>query len=119
MTTNNGMRALGSCAHAGTVLVGSFLNLQATADFVGRTGPEPLLLVCSGTAEQASYEDILGAGAFCELLGVDAAPAEITDSARMARELFRKAAKDLPAAASQSRNGRRLGAIPGLPHDVP
>jgi 2-phosphosulfolactate phosphatase len=118
-TTTNGTRALRSCAHAKTVLIGSFLNLRATTDFIRRASPENLLLVCSGTFEQAAYEDVLGAGALCSLLWSEFASGEISDSAKMARELFRLAEKNLLEAASQSRNGRRLSGIPELRDDVP
>lgn len=114
MTTTNGTRALQACAPARTVLIGSFLNLRATADFISRAAPERLLIVCSGTFEQASYEDALGAGALCDLLGRE----DDSDSTTMARELFRAVRDDVPAAAARSRNGRRLAAIPELRDDV-
>ena len=118
VTTTNGTRALQACAHAKTVLAGSFLNLQATADFVRRRNPATLLAVCSGTFQQASHEDVLGAGAFCELVGDLFADADISDSALMARRLYSLARHDLVSAVSQSRNGRRLLAIPELRDDV-
>jgi 2-phosphosulfolactate phosphatase len=117
MTTTNGTRALKACARAKTALVGSFLNLQATADFVRGQNTGELLIVCSGTFEQAAYEDTLCAGALCELLAdefLDGA----SDSALMARHLFASAKTDLPQAASQSRNGRRLLKNPELRDDV-
>jgi 2-phosphosulfolactate phosphatase len=119
MTTTNGTRALRSCAHAQTVLIGSFLNLRATADFVLRASPKNLLLICSGTYEQTAYEDALGAGALCDLLWDQLNQDGVSDSAKMARQLYAMAKDDLPAAASQSRNGLRLGAIPELRDDVP
>lgn len=118
-TTTNGTRALRSCAHAKVVLISAFLNLKATADFLRRKMPEELLLVCGGTFDQAAYEDVLGAGALCDLLWDQYAAGEISDSAGMARELFRNAQNDLLAATLQSRNGRRLNAIPELRDDVP
>src|ERR1035441_652016 len=68
MTTTNGTRALRACAPASAVLLGSFLNLRATAEFLESEAPAHLLLVCSGTLDQASYEDLLGAGALCALV---------------------------------------------------
>src|SRR6266404_5423303 len=62
MTTTNGTRALRACAKAREVLVASFLNLQATADALQRQNTPHLLLICSGTFEEAAYEDVLGAG---------------------------------------------------------
>jgi len=119
MTTTNGTRALRSCAHAEAVLVGSFLNLRATADFLRGRRPSSLLIICSGTFEQASYEDALAAGALCDLLWNESPGDAASDSAKMAREIFRAAQQNLSAAAAQSRNGRRLSAIPELRDDVP
>ena len=118
-TTTNGTRALRSCAHAGTVLVSSFLNLRATADFIEQTAPENLLLICSGTYDQAAYEDTLAAGALCDSLWHGLEPDGIADSAKMARHLYQLAGKNLLAAASQSRNGLRLSGISELSDDVP
>jgi len=119
MTTTNGTRALRSCAHAKTVLIGSFLNLQATTDFILRASPKNLLLICSGTYEQTAYEDVLGAGALCELLSEALGKAQVSDSTKMAAELYSVAKKDLLAAASSSRNGTRLSSLPELRDDVP
>jgi 2-phosphosulfolactate phosphatase len=119
MTTTNGTRALRSCAQAKTVLVGSFLNLRATADLIEHLLPENLLLICSGTHEQAAYEDTLAAGALCDSLWHQLEPDGIADSAKMARTLYEVAGRNLLAVASQSRNGLRLGGIAELRDDVP
>jgi 2-phosphosulfolactate phosphatase len=119
MTTTNGTRALESCPHAKTRVAGSFLNLQATADFILRASPENLLVICSGTYEQTAYEDVLGAGALCDLLWSHIEAGGISDSAKMARELYSVAKSDIPGAASKSRNGLRLSSIPDLRDDVP
>jgi 2-phosphosulfolactate phosphatase len=119
MTTTNGTRALRSCAHAKTVLIGSFLNLQTTAEHVLSTSPENLLVICSGTYEQIAYEDALGAGALCDLIYHKIDHYCISDSAKMARALYTVASKDVAAAASTSRNGTRLMGIPDLRDDVP
>jgi 2-phosphosulfolactate phosphatase len=118
MTTTNGTRALRSCAHAKTILIGSFLNLQATADFVLRASQENLLFICSGTYEQTAYEDALGVGALCDRLWGHLDESGASDSAKMARELYAIAKEDVQAAASKSRNGLRLLSIPELREDV-
>jgi 2-phosphosulfolactate phosphatase len=119
MTTTNGTRALRACAPAAAVLLGSFLNLSATAEFIDEQAPLHLLLVCSGTLDQAAYEDVLGAGAMCDLLWPKYGRGGVADSAQIARRLFRLAQNDLLDALSQSRNGRRLMAQPDLREDVP
>lgn len=119
MTTTNGTRALRACAPAAAVLLGSFLNLRATAEFIRQEHPPHLLLVCSGTLDQAAYEDALGAGALCDMLWPDYEGGAVADSSHIARRLYRLEQKDLLAAVAQSRNGRRLMAHSELRADVP
>ena len=119
MTTTNGTCALQACASASAVLLGSFLNLRATAQSIEARTPAHLLLVCSGTLDQAAAEDILGAGALCDLLWPKYSGGLVADSAHIARRLFRLEQDDLLDAVSQSRNGRRLLAQPDLRDDVP
>jgi len=119
MTTTNGTRALRACASASAVLLGSFLNLRATAEFIENQDPAHLLLVCSGTLDQAAYEDLLGAGALCDLVWASYSGGAVADSAHIARRLFRLEQNDLLGAVSQSRNARRLMAHPDLRDDVP
>ena len=118
MTTTNGTRALRACAPAAAVLLGSFLNLGATVEFIERRHPPHLLLVGSGTLDQAAYEDVLCAGALCDLLWPKYGGGAVADSALIARRLFRLEQNDLPTAFAQSRNGRRLMARPDLRDDV-
>ncbi|MGD0208887.1 MAG: 2-phosphosulfolactate phosphatase [Verrucomicrobiota bacterium] len=67
-TTTNGTRALRACTGAQTVLAASFLNLTATAQFIRQLQPAQIVLVCAGTRENIATEDVLAAGALCELL---------------------------------------------------
>lgn len=118
LSTTNGSRALRACSRAQEVLAGSFLNLSATAEYVRRTAAESLLLICSGTGNHAAYEDLLGAGAFVDLLRQEFAEENIADSARVACEIYEQNRRDLFGAAKNSRNGRRLMAIPDLRDDL-
>jgi 2-phosphosulfolactate phosphatase len=119
ITTTNGTRALRACARARAVLTGSFLNLHATADYLTQMSPPNLLLVCSGTHDQAAYEDALCAGALCDLLWSQCGAARIADSAQMVRKLFALEHDNLPRAFAQSRNGARLMLLPDVRDDVP
>ena len=76
-TTTNGTRALRAGAGAQMVLAASFLNLTATAQFIRQLQPAQIVLVCAGTRENIATEDVLAAGALCELLSY---PFEITDA---------------------------------------
>jgi 2-phosphosulfolactate phosphatase len=118
MTTTNGTRALRACAHARRVVLGSFLNLSATVDFIRQQSPRELLLVCSGTLDQAAYEDVLGAGALCARLWAESPPEHAADSALLARRVFLSEQADLFAAVAQSRNAARLLRQPELADDV-
>ena len=115
-TTTNGTRALRACAGAKVVLAASFLNLRATAEQLATA--ENVILVCSGTYDQAAYEDVLAAGAMCELLWPTHGAGAVSDSARMARRFYLLEKDDLLAAVSSSRNGSRLLSIPDLRDDV-
>jgi len=108
MTTTNGTRALLACASAKKVLIASFLNLSATADFLLKDPPSRSLIVCSGTFDQAAYEDALGAGALCDLLWSRYENGEIADSALIACHNYGKEKTNLAAAIEKSRNARRL-----------
>jgi phosphosulfolactate phosphohydrolase-like enzyme len=74
--------------------------------------------VCSGTGEDAAFEDALGAGALCEILSGAPAFLRLHDSAAIAVEMFRAHRHDLSAAMRYSRNGRRLLEMPELAPDV-
>jgi 2-phosphosulfolactate phosphatase len=139
-TTTNGTRALRACVGAKTILASSFLNLTATAEFLRQNHFENILLVCAGTGENQADEDMLAAGALCELLGwwgerpcepVFAAAhhgsrgrsphqsdQELTNSSQIALRTWLEAKPDLAAAIGRSQNGRRLLAIPELRDDV-
>jgi len=118
MTTTNGTRALRACAAAHIVLAGSFLNLTATAEFVRLERAANVLAVCSGTFEQAAYEDVLIAGALCDSLCEQDSIREAADSALMVRRLYQLERANLSAAIAQSRNARRLLGRPELCDDV-
>ena len=118
MTTTNGTRALRACVGAKTVLIGSFLNLHALAGWLQREQLADLRLVCSGTHEEAAYEDTLAAGALGELLCSHASAGQGSDAVAMARQIYRAAEGDLLAAMQHSRNARCLLAIPELRDDV-
>lgn len=119
LSTTNGSRAIRACASARTVLIGSFLNLDATAQFLQRHPAPRLLLVCSGTIDQVSYEDILCAGALTDLIWPAFSGGKVSDSTRIALQIYRLNRENLMGAAEHCRNGRRLLSIPELRDDVP
>jgi 2-phosphosulfolactate phosphatase len=117
LSTTNGSRALRACARGGLVLAAAFLNLSATAAFLRSRPAEHTVLICSGTGEEASYEDVLAAGALAGLIWPNADRA-LADSANMARQIYELNQHDLLGAIRQSRNGRRLLGMPEFRDDV-
>jgi 2-phosphosulfolactate phosphatase len=118
-TTTNGTRALRACAGAKIVLAASFLNLTATARFIQQLRPVKIVLVCAGTHENMADEDVLAAGALCEILAGRGSDAwEFSDSAEITRRAYAQAKADLATAVRTSENARRLLAIPELRDDV-
>lgn len=119
MTTTNGTRALRACLGARQILIGSFLGMHALSDYLRRQPPRHLILVCSGTGEEASFEDTLAAGALADLLADPLNPLTLTDSTNIARQTYCTLRTDLLAAMRLASNGRRLLAMPDLAADVP
>jgi 2-phosphosulfolactate phosphatase len=128
-TTTNGTRALRAGAGAKTVLAASFLNLAATAQCLRRLSPAHVVLVCAGTHENTALEDVLAAGALCEILNELLSPPlsslgggegvfQLNDSAEIARRTYAQAKPDLAATVATSENARRLLSIPELREDV-
>ena len=67
-TTTNGTRALRACVGAKSILIASFGNLRAIADWIEQSEVKHLILVCAGTYEEAAYEDMVAAGALGDLV---------------------------------------------------
>ena len=66
MTTTNGTRAIDRCRGARRAIVGAFVN--ATAVYHDLLNEEQVHLVCAGTDNQASRDDVLLAGMLVERL---------------------------------------------------
>lgn len=113
-TTTNGTRALRACASAKRVAVCSFLNLSATAQWLSGLNPQRVVLVCAGTAEFPALEDILCAGALCEI----ATGVVLDDSAEVARRTYIQGQGNLIGAVAAARNASRLLANTELRDDV-
>jgi 2-phosphosulfolactate phosphatase len=118
MTTTNGTRALRACLGADKILIASFLNLRATAEFLRAQQLKQLILVCSGTFEEAALEDVLCAGGLLQALGKELEKYRTADSVSIARIIYEKTKGNILGAISNSRNGRRLLSRPELKEDV-
>jgi 2-phosphosulfolactate phosphatase len=102
LTTTNGTWALGHCQHAKRVWVASLLNLEATAEHLEKS--ESLLILCAGTFETASLEDIYAAGALVAMLADHCT----SDAASVAKATYANWGNDAQACLRAARNGRAL-----------
>lgn len=122
-TTTNGTMALTHCKTATQVMAVSFFNMKASVNWLLHYPTPRVCLVCSGTHEENSYEDMLGAGAFADLLISSFLFSGIlprySDSVLACRLLYQQAAqKGLTEHFALSRNGKALHSIPALAQDV-
>lgn len=117
-TTTNGTRALRACGSAKKTLIASMLNLRTVANWLEQNEVRNLILVCAGTHEEAAYEDMVGAGALCDMVWPQFVAGHIADSAEIARQIYRIMQRDLLSSMQYSVNGRRLMAMPDLAEDV-
>ncbi|HEY2826690.1 MAG TPA: 2-phosphosulfolactate phosphatase [Pirellulales bacterium] len=86
-TTTNGTQALTICSAAERVLIGSFVNSSAVLQQL--TGELPIHLLCAGTRERVTREDVLFAGSLVEkLAGTIVEQGAINDEARIARDVW-------------------------------
>jgi 2-phosphosulfolactate phosphatase len=87
MSTTNGTHALLKTKGAKTVVIGSFLNLNAVADFLNQCTTD-IVLLCSGTNGEFSLDDALCAGALIQKMA-EKNKHNLTDIAAAHLQLFR------------------------------
>jgi 2-phosphosulfolactate phosphatase len=92
-TTTNGTRAMQRCRSAARILVGAFANLSALCDALA--GIENLDLLCAGTDNVITREDVLFAGAVIQELHSTSAAASLNDQALIALDAWRSASAGL------------------------
>jgi 2-phosphosulfolactate phosphatase len=69
-TTTNGTQAIAKSEGAKAIIIGSFLNLNAVANYL-RSSSNNILILCAGWKGKVNLEDTLYAGAVIDLLGND------------------------------------------------
>lgn len=115
LTTTNGTRLLHMVEDAETIITGSFLNMDAVADYLSRRDTN-VLLACSAWKDRFNLEDTLFAGAIASKLG-DKYDINC-DSTRAAIYLYeRSGGKDLISFLRDSSHYKRLSAY-GLEADM-
>lgn len=111
-TTTNGTRALERCRHARRILLGAFVNYSALCDAL--RGETAIDLVCAGTDQHVTREDVLFAGAVVDDLLQKGEPIELNDQALLAVDAWRGACEAFrqPGALAErlrhSRGGKNL-----------
>lgn len=104
MTTTNGTRAISLAREqASEVLIGSFLNLQATVDYL-QTSTNDVLVLCAGWKGKFNLEDSLYAGALSLLLGWD----HDCDATLGMEALYQQVGGDLQGFLQKASHAKRL-----------
>ena len=109
ISTTNGTAALRRSLAAAEVVVGSFLNLAAVADFA-RQQQRDVLVVCAGWKGRFCLEDTVFGGALAERLSADF-DVRSADATLAARHLWEQGKADLSAYLLQSAHVRRLNSL--------
>lgn len=107
-TTTNGTQAIAKSSGAKEIVIGSFLNLSAVANFLLK-GENNVLVVCAGWKGKVNLEDTLFAGAIVELLGDHIEPD--CDAPLIAQHLYRLAKGDLNEFLRNSSHVKRLAKL--------
>lgn len=106
--TTNGTRALSGASTARELLVGCLRNAPAIAEYLRRTDPEKLYIVCAGSGGRFTLEDFLGAAAILSRLDISGqnAGARLNDAAQLALEMSERFDADPLGMLRESRAGR-------------
>lgn len=107
LNTTNGTRAIARSHLAHKVVIGTFLNLERVIDELNKSERE-VLLICAGTNNRISIEDLLCAGAIVHGLTQGKLPDDATDGAKMAFILFEKFGNNITEVVRKSNNGEWL-----------
>lgn len=115
MTTTNGTLSISMAkSSAVKVMVGSFLNLGALANYL-RSEPYDITVLCAGWKGRPNLEDTLFAGALAEALKEQFMLLE--DGTLMAQRLYNESKGNLLASVSNSSHVRRLQRL-GIHKDI-
>jgi 2-phosphosulfolactate phosphatase len=107
MTTTNGTMAIDIAKKDHEVVVGSFLNLQAIAEWL-ISRDQDVIIFCAGWKDKFNLEDTIFAGALSELLVKSKLYDNSCDAAQAARFLWESAQGNLFAFLENSSHRKRL-----------
>jgi 2-phosphosulfolactate phosphatase len=109
LTTTNGTKCISAASIAGArnILSGSFLNIDATINWLENDGRD-IVLLCAGWKDKINLEDSLFAGAIVSKI-VNGNTLNLNcDSGHMVRDLYLEANKDLSGYLEKSSHYQRL-----------
>ena len=107
LTTTNGTKAISIAKGVNEILIGSFLNLDALADYLIEDGKD-VLIQCAGWKNRFNLEDTIYAGALVQKMTRSPQFDNLADSAIAASYLYSLAESDLYAFLSNSSHRKRL-----------
>jgi len=114
ITTTNGTRCLHLSYEAGEIIIGSFLNLNAIANFCKKKQRD-VIAFCSGWKDKFNLEDTLFAGALANALS-DTFTIEC-DSTLAAIDLYHTAKPDLSGYIKKASHAQRFERL-GIDKDI-
>lgn len=114
LTTTNGTHAIQLSRAASQIVIGSFFNLSALADWLS-VQQQNILLVCAGWKNKFNLEDTIFAGAVVEKL--QSAEFFLDDAALAALDLWAQAKVDLRGYMKKSSHSERLKNL-GIEKDI-
>ena len=98
MTTTNGTRALKKASFAKRIFLGSFINGKKTAEYILKEAlkddMQKIAIVCAGTEEKFTLEDVLCAGYFVDIFKTCLEKIEVDDLSLASYELYKKFEND-------------------------
>ena len=94
-STTNGTGIINMASSAGTIIIGSFLNISALSRYIGDQ-EKNVVLFCAGWKNRFNLEDTICAGAIADRLMKTSLYSTICDSTMAAIDLWSLAKKDLP-----------------------
>lgn len=103
LTTTNGTRCVQMSSNASDVIIGSFLNLSAVANYLKNKNKD-VVLFCAGWKNKVNLEDSLFAGALAKKL----TNAHLDDSTLLCMDAFEMSGKDLFKTLQKSNHFQRL-----------
>ncbi len=109
-STTNGTKAIKMASSASEIAIGSFVNLNALADWLNRQDKNVIVL-CAGWKNRVNMEDSLFAGALSEILIDQYGFTTDCDSAKMALDQWDMAKDDLLGYIDKSAHRNRLRSL--------